>query len=212
MLVLVSVDVAYEVLMDEHKKYLYDRLGKSKVDEMHVEQQYDLRSLKGPELRMKLFLPLKDFYLGKKLPVLVEKQVACPHCKGSGAENPYDIVTCKECNGQGRVTRRVELGNGFYNLFTNICPRCEGRGKVIGRKCHLCTGQKITQGLETFTFDMAAGTPNNFLIKYQNMGDERLEGAPSDLIYQVIEIPHPNVRTEGNDLHYIQTLTLKEVA
>lgn len=27
---------AYEVLMDEHKKYLYDRLGKSKVDEMHV--------------------------------------------------------------------------------------------------------------------------------------------------------------------------------
>lgn len=71
--------------MDEHKKYLYDRLGKTKVDEMHVEQQYDLRSLKGPELRMKLFLPLKDFYLGKKLPVLVEKQVACPHCKGSGA-------------------------------------------------------------------------------------------------------------------------------
>lgn len=58
---------------------------------------------------------------------------------------------------------------------------------------------------------MPAGTANNFLIKYQNMGDERLEGAPSDLIYQVIEIPHPKFRREGANLHYIQILTLKEV-
>lgn len=39
---------AYEVLMDEHKKYLYDRIGKDKLNDPHVEMQHDLRSLKGP--------------------------------------------------------------------------------------------------------------------------------------------------------------------
>jgi DnaJ-class molecular chaperone len=34
---------------------------------------------------MKINLPLKDFYIGKTVTVLVEKQVACPHCKGTGA-------------------------------------------------------------------------------------------------------------------------------
>jgi hypothetical protein len=51
--------------MDEHKKYLYDRLGKDKINEQNIEMQFDLRNLKGPELRMKVYLPLKDFYLGK---------------------------------------------------------------------------------------------------------------------------------------------------
>lgn len=134
--------------MDEHKKYLYDRIGKEKLNDPQVEMQFDLRSLKGPELRMKVFLPLKDFYLGKEFPVLVEKQVACPHCKGTGAENPHDIVRCMDCGGQGRINKRMDMGNGFYNIFTSVCPRCEGKGKVIGRKCHLCNGQKITQGLE----------------------------------------------------------------
>lgn len=43
------------------------------------------------------------------------------------------------------------------------------------------------------------------------MGDERLQGAPSDLIYELIEISHPQYRRDNNDLHYIQTLTLREV-
>lgn len=65
MLVWWKVNEAYEVLMDEHKKYLYDRLGKDKINEQNIEMQFDLRNLKGPELRMKVYLPLKDFYLGK---------------------------------------------------------------------------------------------------------------------------------------------------
>ena len=65
--------VAYEVLSDESKKFIYDRLGKEKLNEpqQHIEMQYDLRTLKGPELRMKVYLPLKDFYIGKELPILV---------------------------------------------------------------------------------------------------------------------------------------------
>jgi DnaJ-related protein SCJ1 len=93
-----------------------------------VHNQHNFNLLKGPELKIKLLLYLRDLYLGKSMEVMIQKQIACPHCKGTGADNPYDIVKCKECQGKGRVTRRVELGAGFYNLFTQTCPKCQGRG------------------------------------------------------------------------------------
>ena len=31
------------------------------------------------------------------------RQVLCPHCRGSGADNPEDVQTCKVCKGQGVV-------------------------------------------------------------------------------------------------------------
>lgn len=141
------------------------------MNDPNVYHEFDFNQLKGPELKIKVFLELKDFYLGKELDVLVEKQVACPHCKGTGAENPYDVVTCHECSGQGRVTRRVELGGGYYNMYTQICPRCQGKGKVIGRKCHLCNSQKIIPGVEEFTLKVKPGSASNSDLRYTNMGD-----------------------------------------
>jgi len=28
---------------------------------------------------------------------MIQKQIACPHCKGTGADNPSDVVKCHEC-------------------------------------------------------------------------------------------------------------------
>ena len=126
-----------------------------------VYNKYNFQALKGPELKTKVFLYLKDFYLGKKLDVMIQKQMACPHCKGTGADNPHDVVKCKECDGKGRVTRRVDLGGGYYNLFTQTCPRCQGKGEVIGKVCHVCRKQKIIQGLEEFNIKIKPGTPSN---------------------------------------------------
>lgn len=50
-----------------------------------VYNKYNFQALKGPELKIKLFLYLKDFYLGKSLEVMIQKQIACPHCHGTGA-------------------------------------------------------------------------------------------------------------------------------
>lgn len=137
--------------------------------------------------------------------------MACPHCKGTGAENPYDIVTCQECGGQGRITRRVELGGGYYNLYTQVCPRCQGKGKVIGRKCHLCHAQKIIPGVEEFTLKVVPGTPSNSDLRYTNMGDERMQGAPSDIVFELVEIEHPYLKRTGDHLYCTITITLKEV-
>jgi hypothetical protein len=46
-------------------------VGIEKMNDPNVYQQFDFNQLKGPELKIKVFLELKDFYLGKELDVLV---------------------------------------------------------------------------------------------------------------------------------------------
>lgn len=174
------------MLYNEEKKFLYDRVGKAEMNDPMVYNKYNFQALKGPELKIKLFLYLKDLYLGKSLEVMIQKQIACPHCKGTGADNPNDVVRCQDCEGKGRITRRVDLGGGYYNLFTQTCPRCQGKGEVIGRVCRVCRRQNIIQGLEEFNIKIKPGTASNALLRYTNMGDERLQGAPSDVVFEIV--------------------------
>ncbi len=65
MLVLIDFYTAYETLYDENKKYLYDRVGKEKMNDPNLYHEMNVDAMKGPELKIKVFLELKDFYLGK---------------------------------------------------------------------------------------------------------------------------------------------------
>jgi len=37
----------------------------------------------------------------------------CPHCRGSGADDPDDVHVCPHCNGHGQITETRRLGPGF---------------------------------------------------------------------------------------------------
>jgi DnaJ-class molecular chaperone len=55
-------------------------------------------------------------------------------------------------------------------------------------------------GLEEFSIRIQPGTASNALIRYTNMGDERMEGAPSDVIFEIVEISDKVFKRENNDL------------
>jgi DnaJ-related protein SCJ1 len=48
----------------------------------------------GPSARMRITLTLEDIYRGKEMEVTYTRQVLCPHCRGSGADNPEDVEVC----------------------------------------------------------------------------------------------------------------------
>lgn len=60
----------------------------------NIQQEKNLHSMKGDNLEVKLSLTLEDLYQGKELTSTIFKYMACPHCQGSGAQNPYDIARC----------------------------------------------------------------------------------------------------------------------
>ena len=53
---------------------------------------------------MKIKLSLEDIYRGKEMAITYTRQVLCPHCRGSGADNPEDVEICAQCKGSGIIT------------------------------------------------------------------------------------------------------------
>ena len=175
----------------------------------NIQQEVNLQSLKGSNIEVKLSLTLNDLYMGKEITTTVFKKMACPHCKGSGAQNSYDIVRCAECQGQGKKNKQVPVGNGFYNMVQEVCPRCQGEGNIVGRKCSVCNGDKIIPNSEDFKVTIEPGSSNYDILKYPNMGEERLQGAPGDIWVRLQEIPHPYFVRNGDHLSTSVTIELR---
>ena len=64
-------------------------------------------------MTIKIKVSLKDLYTGKDMEIKYTRNTICPHCRGSGAENPEDIQTCDKCGGQGVIMKTQRLGPGF---------------------------------------------------------------------------------------------------
>ena len=66
---------------------------------------------------IKIRVTLEDIYNGKEISLFLTKQVICPHCRGSGADDPDDVKTCPECNGTGYTIKKQQIAPGFYQQF-----------------------------------------------------------------------------------------------
>lgn len=55
----------------------------------------------GPSARIKIKLSLEDIYNGREMPITYYKMAICPHCRGSGADDPEDVHVCEHCGGSG---------------------------------------------------------------------------------------------------------------
>ena len=60
----------------------------------------------GPDIKMRVRVTLEELYVGKELEVTYNRKSICPHCRGSGADDPDDVETCPKCNGQGHIIKK----------------------------------------------------------------------------------------------------------
>lgn len=56
-------------------------------------------------------------------------------------------------------------------MMSQPCGRCGGKGKIVGRKCSVCSGNRIISGDEDFKVKILPGTFHGEVLKYTNMGD-----------------------------------------
>ncbi|KAJ5287013.1 hypothetical protein N7478_002699 [Penicillium angulare] len=238
----VEIADAYDVLSTSTLRKVYDQYGHDGV-EQHRQggsaggrgDPFDLFSRffgggghsghaghrRGPDMEVKAALPLRDFYNGREINFLVEKQQICDTCEGTGSKD-REVVTCDQCGGNGRVIRKHQLAPGMYQQVQMACDKCGGQGKKIKNPCSVCHGNRIVRKEVETSATIEPGMGRGTRLVFENEADESPDFVAGDLIV-ILEEKEAELgsddhertdgtffRRKGKDLFWKETLSLRE--
>ena len=85
----------------------------------------------------------------------------------------------------------------------SVCPDCQGEGKIIKNKCHLCGGTGVQTGDEVVEVKIPAGVQDGMVLNVPGKGDAGMHnGIPGDIqVFIEVEQDKDFVR-QDNDLIY----------
>ena len=153
------------------------------------------------DLVFNLPLTFKESVLGTKKKISFEVERACSNCHQSGAYSPNDIVECSTCQGYGVVITNQRTILGTIRTQTT-CPRCQGRKKIIKRKCEHCLGKKFITQKEILEINIPRGIQPNQKLRYPEVGNDSLYSGKRGDIYIVIKVQDNSYfRRKVNDIH-----------
>ncbi len=170
---------------------------------------------------IRIAVPLRDFYNGRKTEFTVEKQAICSACEGSGSEDRH-VETCDVCGGRGAIIRRQQLAPGLFQQVQQQCEKCGGQGKTIKHPCPVCKGSRVVREPETHELHIEKGMPRGVHITYENEADESPDWVAGDLIVHLVESDPQHgqedyertdgtfFRRRGPDLFWREVLSLRE--
>jgi molecular chaperone DnaJ len=234
---------AYEILSDQQKRARYDQFGHAGVGGsnggfsghgMTIEDIFSQfgdifgdfgfggfggrtrggghRVNKGTNLRLKVKLNLEEIYNGVEKKLKVSKYVVCDECSGTGASGGNAYSNCSTCRGSGHVTRVTNTFLGQMSS-TQVCPTCEGEGKIITSKCPKCSGEGVLRGHEVISVKIPAGVAEGMQLAVSGKGNAaRRGGVNGDLLVIIEEEEHPELVREGNDLLFSLNLSFAQAA
>lgn len=148
------------------------------------------RRVIGSNIRIKLKLTLEEIAEGVEKKIKYKKKVVAPG---------VTFNTCSTCNGMGQVTR---VSNTFLGQMqtTSVCPSCGGSGKQLGNRPAGADNQGLVFEEVTTSLKIPAGVEEGMQLSVNGKGNEAAGGMPGDLIIVIEEIPHPELKREGNNL------------
>lgn len=170
------------------------------------------RVRKGSNLRIKLKLTLEEIANGVEKKIKVKRYDACHTCGGNGAKNGTALNTCPQCQGTGQVRQVVNTMLGQM-VSTSTCPTCHGEGKTISQRCDTCHGSGRELKEEVITINIPAGVAEGMQLSMSGKGNvpER-GGIPGDLLIQIEEEEHPQLKREGNNIVFDQYISFIDAA
>ncbi|WP_204086410.1 DnaJ C-terminal domain-containing protein [Candidatus Karelsulcia muelleri] len=215
---------AYNVLSDKNKRNTYDQYGHQNYQEYHNKSnniniedilsnfgdlfndtlggftefvdrsEYHEDRNRGEDLRIKIKLDLVEIYKGVKKKVKV-KRLKC-------SQN-LNFKTCEYCDGTGNINKYTSTFLG--RIQTSItCNQCLGLGKIIKNIPLGVNNQGLKKVEELINLQIPAGARNKMQMRILGKGNDPVFGigVPGDLIVIVEEIPHKNLKRDGDNLSY----------
>lgn len=155
----------------------------------------------GNDRVMQMSIDFMDAVFGKTETVSLEVDEQCPHCHGSGAENPSDVQTCPHCHGTGYVMSQQRSMFGVIQQQV-VCPECHGTGKKVTHACHQCHGKGYEHKRVKLDIKIPQGIQSGQQIRIAGKGERGVNGGPNGDLYIEIHVkPHPTFKRQGDDIY-----------
>jgi molecular chaperone DnaJ len=212
---------AYEVLSNAEKRAQYDRFGHAGMGAggfggggMNMDDIFSQfgdifgsafggsfggsrsggnRVVRGTNLRVKMKLTLEEIAEGVKKKIKVNKLV--------NAEG-VTYKTCTTCNGSGRITRVAQTFLGAMQTQSS-CHVCHGAGKMIDHRPSGADENGLKRQEEVIEIEIPAGVEEGMQLSVTGKGNAGpFNGIPGDLIVVIEEVEHPDLKRDGENLHY----------
>lgn len=132
-------------------------------------------------------------------------------------------VTCTSCNGSGvpagtkPQTCRVCKGSGSIKMqrgafrLESTCSTCGGSGSLVKEFCKTCGGDRVVKGPKKCSLDIMAGIDNDETIRVLGRGGADPEGDhPGDLFVTIKVREDPVFRREGADIHVDENISISQ--
>ena len=162
----------------------------------------------GASKKLSLTIDFEDAANGVTKEAVINRNISCGKCQGSGAESKSDIKTCSTCNGAGQVQQT----RGFFSM-TTTCPTCHGSGSMIAKACSKCHGNGKEKKKETVKIGIPAGIDSGMRLKMGGYGDDGENGGPAGDLYVYITVkPHEVFIREGDDIYVDLPITFTDAA
>ena len=155
---------------------------------------------KGNDRFMRMGVSFMDACFGKTETVNLTVDEPCPHCHGTGAETPNDVVTCPDCHGSGVVDMIQSTMFGRIRTQSE-CPKCHGSGKYIRKACHVCGGSGYERKRSSVDIKIPAGISSGQQMRVAGKGERGVNGGPNGDLYIEINVePHQYFTRNGKDI------------
>ena len=221
---------AYETLMDDEKRTVYDRWGEDGLSNAGYSSQgpFDagfgnLNDIfesffggfgfssghsrnpnapkKGSDIRVDIQLEFEEAVFGVEKEIKIDHLEVCTECNGSGNEPGSQAQPCPTCGGSGRVQ---QVTNTIMGQFTQIstCPNCGGTGKKITNPCKACKGTGKVEKEKTINVKIPKGVDAGAKIRVAQEGDAGKNGGPNGDLYIVLHVKeHEYYKREKFDIY-----------
>ncbi len=164
------------------------------------------RAQKGSDLRIKVKLTLKEIAKGATKKVKIKRYGECKKCNGNGSKNGISVKVCNTCDGSGYQTIISQTMMGQF-ATESICNNCHGKGSIITSPCLACNKKGTIPLEEIITLEIPPGMNDKMHLILEQRGNSPSGGGiPGDLLVNIEEIPHPNLKREGNNIHFTLNL------
>ena len=144
----------------------------------------------GPNVNLKVQVSLEELYTGAPFEIKYNRKIICPHCRGSGADDPDDVSSCPVCGGSGTVIKKQQLAPGFVQQFQTQCNQCKGEGRIKTSTCHVCRGDALVDHIDFLNVWVDKGAPDGHKLVYKDAADEFVNVRSGSVVAKVVQIPH----------------------